>query len=151
MQTIEKTTLSQLLHNENFNRKVIPFLKSEYFGERSEKILFEEINDFVDKYKNPPTKPALEIEIDKRKDLSEDEHKKVLEFFSNYAPSEAEFSRLPGIDCAKPFFEIRPGTRFFELISIFAPMGLYMDQNRNMLEKVYFRSNFEKRFGAIDS
>ena len=62
-QTIELTTLSQLLHNEEFNRKVIPFLKSEYFNEKSEKVLFEEINDFVDKYKNPPTKTSLEIEI----------------------------------------------------------------------------------------
>ena len=76
-QTIELTTLSQLLHNEEFNRKVIPFLKSEYFNEKSEKVLFEEINDFVDKYKNPPTKTSLEIEIEKRKDLSETEHKKV--------------------------------------------------------------------------
>ena len=46
-QTIEKTTLSQLIHNEEFNRKVIPFLKKEYFHQRSEQILFEEINDFV--------------------------------------------------------------------------------------------------------
>ena len=67
-QTIEKTTLSQLIHNENFNRKVIPFLKKEYFHQRSEQILFEEIHDFVDKYSNPPTKTTLEIEIEKRKD-----------------------------------------------------------------------------------
>ena len=101
MQTIEKTTLSQLLHNENFNRKVIPFLKSEYFGERSEKILFEEINDFVDKYKNPPTKPALEIEIDKRKDLSEDEHKKVLELLSSLEDSKVEYDWL--VDTVEKF------------------------------------------------
>ena len=47
-----------------------------------------------------------------------------------------------------PFYEIRPGTRFFELISIFeyrSSMGLYMDQNRNKLEKAYSRSNFIKR------
>ena len=101
MQTIEKTTLSQLLHNENFNRKVIPFLKSEYFGERSEKILFEEINDFVDKYKNPPTKPALEIEIDKRKDLSEIEHKKVLELLSSLEDSKVEYDWL--VDTVEKF------------------------------------------------
>ena len=101
MQTIEKTTLSQLLHNENFNRKVIPFLKSEYFGERSEKILFEEINDFVDKYKNPPTKPALEIKIDKRKDLSEIEHKKVLELLSSLEDSKVEYDWL--VDTVEKF------------------------------------------------
>ena len=45
-------------------------------------------------------------------------------FFSNYAPPEVEFSRLSRIDCAKPFFEIRPGTRYFELISI-SPQWYY--------------------------
>ena len=40
-------------------------------------------------------------------------------------PSEVEFSRLSEIDCTKLFFESLPGTNFFELISIFAPMGLY--------------------------
>ena len=56
------------------------------------------------------------------------------------------FSMVPGIDCKKPFFEIRPGSRFSEMITIFVPMGLYMDQNRNQLEKATFWSNFEKRF-----
>ena len=79
-QTIEKTTLSQLIHNENFNRKVIPFLKKDYFKERSEQILFEEINDFVEKYSNPPTKEALEIEIDNRKDCQIPNTNKLLSY-----------------------------------------------------------------------
>ena len=93
-QTIELTTLSQLLHNEEFNRKVIPFLKSEYFNEKSEKVLFEEINDFVDKYKNPPTKTSLEIEIEKRKDLSETEHKKVLDLLNNLEDNKVDYDWL---------------------------------------------------------
>ena len=46
--------------------------------------------------------------------------------------------------------EIRPGTRFCHQIKIFVPMGLYMDQNLNLAKKAYSRSNFEKRFGAMD-
>ena len=46
-------------------------------------------------------------------------------------------------------FEVRPGLRFSELISIFGPMGLYMDQTRNKLVKACSRTNFEKRAGEI--
>ena len=67
--------------------------------------------------------------------------KKVFEFFfSNYESSVLTFSRLSGIDCTKSFFEIRPGTRFFELISIFVLMVLYTGRNSNKLV-----SYFEKR------
>jgi len=93
-QTIEKTTLSQLIHNENFNRKVIPFLKKEYFHQRSEQILFEEINDFVDKYSNPPTKTTLEIEIEKRKDLSDNDHKSVLELLKSLENNQVDYDWL---------------------------------------------------------
>ena len=100
-QTIDLTTLSQLLHNEEFNRKVIPFLKSEYFNEKREKVLFEEINDFVDKYKNPPTKTSLEIEIEKRKDLSETEHKKVLDLLNNLEDNKVDYDWL--VDTVEKF------------------------------------------------
>ena len=71
--------------------------------------------------------------------------------FSNYVPSGCTFSRFSGINCAKPFFKILPGTRFFDQIKIFVPMGLYMDKNLNPLKKACPGSNFEKRFGAMDS
>ena len=93
-QTIEKTTLSQLIHNENFNRKVIPFLKKEYFHQRSEQILFEEIHDFVDKYSNPPTKTTLEIEIEKRKDFSDNDHKSVLELLKSLENNQVDYDWL---------------------------------------------------------
>ena len=56
-------------------------------------------------------------------------------FFSNSAPSVLRFFRVSRIDFTKPFFDIRPERRYFELISNFAPMRLYMDQNRNKFEK----------------
>ena len=67
---IEKLILSNLLSNEEYGRKAIPFLKSEYFVERAIKALYEGIDLFVDKYNKFPTKEALLIELDENKDIS---------------------------------------------------------------------------------
>ena len=71
---IETTILNNLFYEEDYTRKVIPFLKEEYFPLRTEKILFSEINKFVQKYNNLPTKEAIIIELSQRKDINEDEH-----------------------------------------------------------------------------
>jgi replicative DNA helicase len=78
MQTIERTTLSELVGNEQYARKVLPFIKKEYFSDRTERIVFEEIQKFVEKYNALPTKATLEIEIDTRRDLNEDDIRRVL-------------------------------------------------------------------------
>ncbi len=49
-QTIEKTTLSNLISNDRYARKVSPFIKETYFGVREEKAVFDDITKFVDKY-----------------------------------------------------------------------------------------------------
>jgi archaellum biogenesis ATPase FlaH len=77
-QTIERTTLSQLVYNEEYARKVLPHVKAEYFADRTEKIVFLEIQKFVERYNALPTKQTLEIEIDSRRDLNEDDVKRVL-------------------------------------------------------------------------
>ena len=77
--TIEKTILSQLIYNEDYARKIFPFIKPEYFLERKDKIIFEEIQKFIIKYKNLPTKQSLEIDLDNRRDLSDEEFKTILE------------------------------------------------------------------------
>ena len=77
-QTIERTALSQLLTNEDYARKVMPHMKGDYFSDRTERTVFEEIQKFVEKYNALPTKDTLEIEIDTRRDLNEDDIKKVL-------------------------------------------------------------------------
>ena len=82
-QTIEKTTLSNLVFNEDYCRKVLPFIKPEYFDIKEERVVFEEIINFVDKYKKMPTKTSLEIEIEHRKDLTEVEHDKVVELIQS--------------------------------------------------------------------
>ena len=70
----ETTILNNLFFQEDYTRKVLPFLKEDYFPLRTEKILFSEINKFVQKYNNLPTKEAIIIELSQRKDVNEDEH-----------------------------------------------------------------------------
>ena len=79
---IEKTALKNLLHNEDYTRKVLPFLKPEYFEHRSERILFSEIQKFIDQYNKRPTIETLEIDIGKRKDLNEEEYKRIVDLIS---------------------------------------------------------------------
>ena len=67
---IEATILSNLLHNEEFARKSIVFLKDDYFQDATEKVVFHEIQTFYAKYNDVPTKEALQIAIDEREGIS---------------------------------------------------------------------------------
>ena len=78
-QNIERTTLSNLISNEPYARKVLPFLKPEYYSDIHDRVIFEEINKFIEKYGNLPTKQTLSIELDNRKDLNQEQFGKVLE------------------------------------------------------------------------
>lgn len=68
--SIENTILSNLIYNEDYARKVIVFLKDDYFQTNSDKIVFNEIQRFYAKYNAVPTKEALTISVDERNDLS---------------------------------------------------------------------------------
>ena len=60
--TIEKTILSNLLFNEEFTRKVLPFLKAEYFRDTSQRLVFKLIDAYTIKYNTVPSKEALRID-----------------------------------------------------------------------------------------
>jgi len=77
MERIESTILKNLIHNEEYSRKSIPFLKAEYFEDRKEKVIFEEILSFIVKYDASITVEALNIEVDNRTDLTDDELKGI--------------------------------------------------------------------------
>ena len=94
IQTIERTALTQLVVNEQYARKVIPFLKSEYFSDKTERTIFEEISRFVDKYNKIPTQTSLEIEVQSRKDLNETEYSKVVAVIKTLNPKEVDFDWL---------------------------------------------------------
>ncbi len=87
---IEITILRNLIFNEEFTRKALPFVNEIYFTKREEKILFQEINTFVEKYKNLPTKETLLIELGYRKDINDEEVKSVKELLFTLIPEEVE-------------------------------------------------------------
>ena len=71
------------MREEQFTRQVIPFLKSEYFLDRSERILFENISDFFEKYNTLPTPEALRIELDKLSNINENDISGISEILDN--------------------------------------------------------------------
>ena len=100
-QTIERTTLSNLIHNEEYSRKVLPFIKAEYFDVREERIIFDEIQKFVDKYNKIPNQTSLEIEVSTRKDLNDTEHKKIVDIIKTLKKDDIDFDWL--VDTTEKF------------------------------------------------
>jgi hypothetical protein len=80
---IENTILSALVHNEEYARKVLPFLKEEYFQSKEDLVIYEEIDKYIQKYNGLPTKEALHISIDDREDLNEDQYKSINSFIDD--------------------------------------------------------------------
>jgi len=75
---IEKTVISNLVFNEDYYRKVYPYVQVEYFDDNSLKKIFETYSTYVEEFKEPPSIEALKISLDKRKDLNEDGYKEVM-------------------------------------------------------------------------
>ena len=84
MKNITLTILENLIANEDYARKVLPFLKEEYFQDRNQRVVFKEINSFALKYSKLPTKTSLEVELDNRKDLTEQQYKDITDIISNF-------------------------------------------------------------------
>ena len=93
MDNIEFLILKNLLHNEEYVRKVIPFIKADYFEDLTQKIVFEEIFSFVEQYNKPATKEILCIEAEKRSDINDSSFKDVTNLISSLdnEPSEYEW------------------------------------------------------------
>mgnify|MGYP000167808614 FL=1 len=100
-QTIERTTLSNLVFNEEYCRKVLPFIKPDYFDIKEERVVFNEIVNFVEKYKRMPSQISLEIEVDSRKDLTEDQHKNIVEIIKTLDSTEVDMEWL--VDTTEKF------------------------------------------------
>ena len=75
MERIETTILRNLVYDEEFSRKVIPFIQLDYFEQRIERVIFEEISKFIVKYGSSITTEALTIQLEDRDDLNETEIK----------------------------------------------------------------------------
>jgi replicative DNA helicase len=93
MEKVELLILKNLIYNEDFVRKILPYLKCEYFQDYSQKVVFEEIQEFFSSYNQLPTKEAIEIEIENRTDLTEESFKNCLAITTSleYEPVEDEW------------------------------------------------------------
>ena len=78
MERIETTILRNLVHDEEYARKTIPFIQPDFFEDKSEKIIFEETTSFINKYDSCITVEALNIEVENRTDLTEEEVKNII-------------------------------------------------------------------------
>ena len=85
------TILKNLLNREEYTRKVLPFIKAEYFEERTDKVIFEEIGSFITKYDSLPLKEVLFIELEKRTDITQDEFKLCEQLIATLDPSDVDF------------------------------------------------------------
>jgi archaellum biogenesis ATPase FlaH len=102
---IEITVLRNFIFNEAFTRKALPFCKEDYFTTRPERILFREIDTFVNKYKNIPTKEALIIELGQRKDINEGEFGVIKELIESLNEEKADLQWL--LDTTEKFCKDR--------------------------------------------
>jgi len=71
-ESLEQTILRNLICSEDYFRKVVPFLKKDYFQEQHQQVIFDEIQDFAGKYDKFPTKEVLILQLQQRNDLTEE-------------------------------------------------------------------------------
>jgi len=91
---IEEVILENLLHNEDYVRRVLPFLKDEYFSDNAHSIVFTKVKEFVDKYNKPPTQEELLVEIKDTRGLSQKDY----EGASDLVTRLSKRSKSPSID-----------------------------------------------------
>ena len=77
---LEQAILKNLIYNEDYLRKVLPFIKPEYFSDRTERTLFNEITSFTETYNSTATIEALSIAVKEKNNLSDDEVQKCEDY-----------------------------------------------------------------------
>jgi len=94
---LEQAILKNLVYNEDYLRKVLPFIKSDYFSDRTERTLFDEITSFTETYNSPPTIEALAIAVKEKNSFTDDEVQKCEDYIKeieNNRTSETEIQWL---------------------------------------------------------
>ena len=92
MDRVEHLILKNLLYNETYTRKVIPYLKGVFFEDKGEKALFEELHSFISTYNNLPTKEAVVINLSERTDLHEDDYNSCVKLVGFLEENKEEIS-----------------------------------------------------------
>ena len=85
---IESLILSNLIGNETFCRKVVPFIKFEYFEDYTEQVIFKEVNKYIQEYNQLPSASIISIELEKNKDLTDDLYKQACSYLDNLSNEE---------------------------------------------------------------
>ena len=94
MERIETTIISNLIYNEEYCRKVLPFIKTQYFNDKKERVVFEIVCEFVVKYGKMITKEILHIELDNRKDISDSELADSNQIVANISDNSSDYQWL---------------------------------------------------------
>jgi len=93
MMRIETAVLNSLVHNEEYVRKVLPFIQKEYFSDYIEKILYECIFSYIEKYNSPPSIEAITIDLQKLS-LNEQQFKDAQQYISRFQKNEVNMQWL---------------------------------------------------------
>jgi hypothetical protein len=91
---LEQVILRNLIYNEEYLRKVLPFIKDEYFTDKTERMLFSEISEFVSRYNTTPTIEAIGLAVKERRNLTDDEVEKSESYLQEIALSKGEESKI---------------------------------------------------------
>jgi len=83
MDRVENTILRNLIHDEDYLRKVVPFIQPDYFEDHKDRVIYEEIAQFVVKYDKPSSQEILKIEIESRSDVTDTELKEITELITS--------------------------------------------------------------------
>ena len=94
MDKVEILILRNLIYNEEYLRKVIPFIKPDYFEDPNQRIVFEEVRNFVDQYNEPATKEVLCIEVEKRQDINDTTFTEITKLISYLEDVPTDFDWL---------------------------------------------------------
>jgi len=89
---IENAILKHLIYDDEYTRKVLPFIKAEYFSDRTERLVYEQISDFVNQYNTNPTFESLIIQLNEN-NISEDDYKKSVEILEEIHSSKDELAK----------------------------------------------------------
>jgi len=90
LERVEFLILKCLLNDEEYTRKVLPFIKEEYFEDFNQRVVYEEIKKFVIEYNSIPTRESLIIDVDDRSDLNQQQYGEICNLIQNLDPISVE-------------------------------------------------------------
>lgn len=135
--TVEQILLKSLLKNEAFTRKVLPFLKSEYYQDRVERLLFEVIHEYVNKYNQLPTRAAVDIALQNKNGVFEEDYKGAIALIQQLDESDSETDVKWLTDIAENWCRERAiHNALLESISILDDKNSKEQRDKGMIPKI---------------